>query len=198
MRTIMIHEVDKKILSFMIEHIKDTDILTFDDGLFSCFYYWPGLRDLFPKNKKIFFISTGLVRQDDSVGEKDMTCEDALYSFSKTTDRSSYMSWKEIKIIREEGGIIGGHGHLHFGKYKTSLVSSLGAELEQMKEEFEKNLGSSYSLEYYACPYNKNHRIEQAFLGKDVEILGRERYDIRELMGRPGYKQNEYRTRNTD
>ena len=200
MRTIMIHEVTKEVLAHMITDVEEGDTLTFDDCLASQWLYWPIINRLFPENKKIFFVSTDIVRCSSDRGDCSLTCEEALLR-AEEGDTSGYMSWKEIREIQSEGGIIGGHSHTHCYSYGESLEEELknfSKDIETMKKVMTKQLGCFFKLEYYARPYNKQQVVERRFLGKNVEIVGRERYDIRELMNKPGYNNVEYRKYKTN
>ena len=56
MKTLTIHSVKEE---HFLKLRLDTYKLTFDDGLFSQYFYWPIIRRL--ETEKIFFISTNLI-----------------------------------------------------------------------------------------------------------------------------------------
>lgn len=185
----MIHEVDRKILSFMRDNISKEDIITFDDGLYSQYRYWHVINDMFKDNRKIFFISTDAVR-DGAPAVDIVKCEEAMRRWVEEGSRKHYMSWIEIRAIHEDGGEIGSHGHGHYYSFGNTLeeqVKNFKADIMEMEYLFKMNLG--HVPKSYARPFNKKQPVEKPILG-DVEIFGDERYDIREAMGEPGYDSN--------
>lgn len=185
MTVYMIHELNRKKLLFLDEIVREEDILTFDDGLYSHYRYWGGIRDMFPKNRKIFFIPTEAVRAGAPT-DSYVKCEEAMHRWS-LGDHSAYMSWEEISALHEDGAEIGGHGHGHFYSYGDSREEELfnfKKDIEEMNKQFKINLG--FKPKTFARPYNKEQLLEKTILG-DLEIFGGERTDIRELMGDPGY-----------
>jgi len=187
MRTIMVHEVNKQILKALREFALPSDILTFDDGLYSHYACRNVIKTAFPQNRKIFFISTDAVRSEE-VNPNFVKCEEAMRKWVEEDSREHYMSWEEIKQMKDEGFEIGSHGHGHyysFGETLEDQVQNFRDDTARMKEEFKKHLGELPKV--HARPYNKKQPIEAPILGRQMIVFGDERVDLREIMGEPGY-----------
>jgi hypothetical protein len=176
---LMIHEVNEKILSLPLENY----ILTFDDGLYSQYYYRKELKKI--KTEKILFISTMFVRDKiDDEGIVEITAEEARKNFKF----DGYMSVDEISEMRNKYDfLVGGHGHKHL-KFdctelnKTHVIESMVIDTERMILRFLDWFG--FKPKMYAFPYNKEPKYLRAIL-KQYGIkyfFGSERKDVKELL----------------
>jgi len=202
----LFHEINDSIMQ-IIKNISKNDpeaVLTFDDGLYSNYLYLNELKKL--PNKKIFFISLGILRNNDKRPNKDfITCFDA----HNQNDLNYYMCSNEINEIEDLDSkyncFIGLHGVNHIKcSFKGPLINEInypkissgssfkGLKLcsEIFKEEIEKMLIVSDILlnkkpGYFSWPYNiennfmKNILIHKSnLLNFNLKFFGRERLEF--------------------
>jgi len=201
----LFHEINTEILK-SIQSISKNEpeaILTFDDGLYSNYLYLDELKKL--PNKKIFFISLGILRDSDT--EPNLTfikCSEA----HRQKDTSFYMSINEVNEIEnlspEYNCSVGLHGVDHIKCFlKGPLINKIHYPLiagnkkysgikecsKIFKEEIDKMFIASDILldkktKYFAWPYN----IESSFmhtiivnkvrtLNIELKLFGRERLE---------------------
>jgi peptidoglycan/xylan/chitin deacetylase (PgdA/CDA1 family) len=162
--TLAIHDINlpKQIFNFPLQKY----MLTFDDGLFSQYYYWPVLKTI--KTRKILsiatdFIDSGSLRKQFKVRKPEYlifpNTFESMKLYKENGDRSNYMRVEELKIICErlitENVEIGGHGHKHYhiSDYgKIEKEKKMIQDTEIMLEWFAKNLSifpSCYTYPYY-------------------------------------------------
>jgi hypothetical protein len=183
METLAIHGINP---IFFKCNFKDY-ILTFDDGLYSQYYYLPLIKEM--KNQKIFFICSGLVGNDkkreqfNGVYKEFPDCYHSLATYRKSGDKSNYMNLDEVKNLVDSIGLenVGCHSHNHIKEYNQPLfekIKIIKDDIELMLEWFEKNLNIKPIK--YAFP----HYVDDYFLKlilKDYgfkEFYGRERIAI--------------------
>lgn len=186
--TLMIHEVTEDILKLDLSRYT----LTFDDGLYSHFFYWNVLKDI--PTTKVFFIPTGAIRLEETVrpqfsGEhiKFPTCVEAMNKWFNENNTEDYLTLGEIKKMRDEGAIIGAHGHMHIEKYDEGCLIN---RLEQFRKDnqalanwFRDNL--NFMPRSYCFPFNKELPIQRAVINVEVGCsfyFGKERKDVAELL----------------
>jgi len=183
----MIHEVTEEITKLDLTKYP----LSFDDGLFSQYFYWNLFKDI--PTSKVLFIPTGAIRLDDScrpqfVGKFKTfpTCYKAMERWFSQGDREDYMTLGELKKLREDGAIIGAHSHAHLSSYSDRFITRMNQFREdssQMKEWFVKYLGEV--PETYCFPYNKEYPIMRAVIRVETGIqrfYGHERKAVEELL----------------
>ena len=193
MRVLMIHEMNYEIMDFLEKNVKPSDVLTFDDGLYSQWLFQERILAL--EVECIFYISTGAVRASDVMPKFEFpTCEEAMERWTRDDDRSAYMSWSEIEdLMITNHSYVGGHGHDHvydYGEAKVLVLGKMTKDYEKMRVEFAKNL--RYTPALYCFPYNKTYGvIGRVFCQKMNLETHEDRIDIRELMGDPGYELTE-------
>ncbi len=90
-KIIMIHSWDNKYISY----INDDDILTFDDALYSIYYYREEISKL--PNKKIIFVPTGRILAERKNEPIVTDCYIANNMWLINNDNSAYMIIEEIK-----------------------------------------------------------------------------------------------------
>ena len=145
----MIHEIRDHIFSLPLENYT----LTFDDGLYSQYYYFDRFRDV--DTEKIFFISTNIVSSGNQ--SKDFpTCRDA-HEKAFRGNKEDYMTWKQIEeLMRQPQVTIGGHGHDHndLKTYDRAVdkLTYIFQDTKKMISEFEKHLGIKPTR--FCYPYN--------------------------------------------
>jgi len=202
----LFHEINDNIIK-IIQNISRNDpeaIFTFDDGLYSNYKYLYDLKQL--PNKKIFFISLGILRNNNDLPNKEfITCYDA----HNQKDTKYYMSLEEINEIEDldpkYNCFIGLHGLKHLkSTLKNGIISRINYPpvvgkdeikgLKECKEEFLQDINNMLMLssvllnhqpKYFAWPYN----IESPFmktilvhksklLGYNFEFFGKERLEF--------------------
>lgn len=124
---LMIHEVYDDI--FKIDLEKYT--LTFDDGLYSQFYYYHKFKEI--KTEKIFFISTNIICEQ-SQSMNFLPCRTA-HEKAFTGNKEDYMTLEQIKYLStEENVFIGGHSHNHLN---IDSFQTLNQKINHIKEDTE-------------------------------------------------------------
>jgi peptidoglycan/xylan/chitin deacetylase (PgdA/CDA1 family) len=182
MKTLVLHDIKKEFFNIDLENYQ----LTFDDGLFSQYYYWPLLKKI--KAKKIFFIATNLIDLNNNYKRKKWkgsfkqfpTCFKSLADFRSTKNRKNYMRIGELKELIKDGVIIGAHGHNHLKEYKNAI--HLKKDIEKMLEWFEQNL--NIRPIHFAYPHYKDYSILFYLLryyGFE-KFYGRKRIEIEKLI----------------
>jgi len=114
--TYLFHEINDEIINKikMVSRKDPEAILTFDDGLYSNFKYLKELKEL--PNKKIFFFSADIVRTSNiKPNEEFITCSSA-HKKTGIQAYDSYMSIKELKIIKETDNCFLGYHGVHHSK----------------------------------------------------------------------------------
>jgi hypothetical protein len=174
---LMIHEVN----NFLFDSKKlENYTLTFDDGLYSQFYYYDSIKQI--KTKKIFFISTNIICS----GKQSLdfpTCQKA-HEKSFNGNNEDYMTLDQIIFLMNEDDVsIGGHGHFHknLNQFKNlnEKINHLKKDTELMLEWFEKNL--KFKPNKFCFPYNDDlNGLYKLFLEKYgfEEFYGKERLSI--------------------
>lgn len=178
MKVLMVHEVKQWMLD---ADLSEYDLITFDDGLFSQYFY----RKEFLKwdTPMIFFISTGIV----SDGKQTLnfpSCSEAHRRFFENGDTTNYMTWEQIKELHETPNCtIGGHSHYH-KQYSPAdlklLHSSLIEDSDLMMNAFRKQ---GIEITDFCHPYNKVYPLREGILKRMgiTKFYGDERIAIEEL-----------------
>lgn len=161
--------------------------LSFDDGLFSQYFYWNEIKKI--KTKKILSICSNLIgtgkprNQFDSIPVEFPNTFKCLKLFRKNKNRENYMRISEIKRIKKDA-IIAAHGHNHIYKYTGSLKDKLDLlkyDTEEMLEWFSKNLNIVPTI--YTFPHYKEFSMMRLVLSTYGfnEFIG-PRKEIEELL----------------
>jgi peptidoglycan/xylan/chitin deacetylase (PgdA/CDA1 family) len=182
MKTLTIHDVKPEFFKINFHNYN----LTFDDGLYSQYFYW-NIFDQIPV-KKTFFIATNLIGIDGLGRRKKWKgkmqtfpdCFEALYDYRETRNRENYMRIEELKeIIRyniSDGVEIGAHGHNHIKYYLHS--KQMKQDIERMLEWFDKHLcmrPTSYAYPHYEDPYPLTQMLKEYGF---TNFYGKERIEI--------------------
>lgn len=179
MKILMIHEVRKWMLDL---DLSEYDIITFDDGLYSQYYYY---KHFLKFNKPMyFFISTKITCPEKTFqNEVFPRCDIAHQEFFENGVKRNYMKWSQIKeIYNTKNCFIGGHSHNHYRLKDKSLRESVKicqADINEMLREFRYN---DIEINSFCFPYNEDIMGYRAAL-KDHKItyFGNERIAIEEL-----------------
>ena len=148
---LMIHEIRE----WMFDLPLNDYILTFDDGLYSQYYYNDRFKQL--TTQRIYYISSGIV----SSGRQNLdfpTCVNAHIK-ARQGNTEDYMTVEQIKeLMKDPNVIIGAHSHSHTRLDNfTSLaekVRYINEDTEQMIQWFETNLG--FKPTHFCFPYNED------------------------------------------
>lgn len=178
-KVLMIHEVRP----WMFELPLSDYVLTFDDGLYSQFYFLNHFLKV--DTIKYFFISTNIICPENIQQSLEFPdCRSAHEDFFRKGNPEHYMKWSQIKkISKSPNCIIGGHSHFH-GSYSGMGIKEVYQELikdsELMLRKFaEQNL----IIEDFCLPYNKEQFVYREILLKlgIKKIFGDERIAIETL-----------------
>ena len=184
---LMIHEVTEEILSLPLENY----ILTFDDGLYSQFYYWDEIRRL--NTEKIFFISTGFLRPYRNDKNENLTAVEAR-KMGEDGDLSGYISVEEANWMLDRFAKMGGHGHKHIDvrntkHYRNLPKTSKALKIEKFMIDTERMLFRFYHWfnhhpRIYCFPFNHEEDWMRGILRKYgfKEFYGSERIPVEELL----------------
>lgn len=107
--TYMIHHVCDTIYKY---NFLDSDILTFDDGLYSIYYFKNELKKI--TNEKIIFITPKLVNFKNSSNRNLLNSSKNMELHFKKNDNSGFLSIHEIEeLLNKYNFKIGAHGYTH-------------------------------------------------------------------------------------
>jgi len=146
---LMIHEIKESLFDLPLEDY----ILTFDDGLYSQYYYRKKFLEL--NTTKIYFISTKYIC--DSNQSRDFPTSIVAHEKARTGNYEDFMTLHQIKELQKDPNVyIGGHSHSHLDlREMPSLlekVNHIRKDTEQMINWFATNLNSLPTR--FCYPYN--------------------------------------------
>lgn len=175
MRILELHEIKENYLK--VDLYKEFDIITFDDGLYSQFYY----KDFFVALKKplIYFISSGIINNTNKFTFK--SCLNAHNDFFINHDISAYMSLNQIEQLAEFGEI-GWHMHYHPCLQQYKNIKQMQIILNELK------LGDSFIKKFncnkFCFPYNYKNNFLLYILKKNNfnQFFGDERINFEEYI----------------
>lgn len=173
---LMIHEIRERFFDLPLHDYA----LTFDDGLYSQYYYFDRIKDI--DTEKMFFISTDIVASEDE--DQSITfpvCSAAHDKYFNTYSREDYMKWSQIsKIANTDNCYIGGHSHTH-NRLSMTSIRMLIRDTKDMCNEFTDQLG--YCPDRFCFPYNEHSLIYEKLLSKRgfKQFYGSDRVDIYDL-----------------
>jgi peptidoglycan/xylan/chitin deacetylase (PgdA/CDA1 family) len=191
----MIHGITKNILE-ICETIDEKQTLTYDDGLYNQYVNIDKIIETNPNNKKIFFISLGIIHRNDKAQVNISDSAKAHAKFFKDDDTSAFMSYSQIKeISKKKNCVIGIHGFNHINpNSKKYMDISLKNRYYEYETEIDCIINATYYLMldgiinktvYYCRPYNSENAIFEGVLkrsfaehGFKIIIVGSERLDI--------------------
>ena len=145
---LMIHEVNEWMFDLPLEEYT----LTFDDGLYSQYYYFDKFK-LIP-TEKIYFISTDIICNGAQSLDFPVCIEAHKKAFAG--NKEDYMTLSQIKEIMLDPNVrIGGHSHSHKNLKSYTMLEKLKhikVDTEQMLDWFKVNL--NYTPTAFCFPYN--------------------------------------------
>jgi peptidoglycan/xylan/chitin deacetylase (PgdA/CDA1 family) len=176
---LMIHEIKEWMFRLPLEDY----VLTFDDGLYSQYYYLDRFKQY--NTPKYFFISTNIICKEEMTQSEEFPhCVEAHEKFFASDIDKHYMKWSQIKEIhRTPQCFIGGHSHYH-ARYDDLSISELYARLtedtDRMLEIFAEN---EIKIDSFCYPYNKQYTLYKSILEKHhiTKFFGSERVAIEDL-----------------
>jgi hypothetical protein len=166
MKTLVIHEVKRSFFELPLHKYR----LTFDDALYSQYYYLPLIDTI--RTKKVFFVTPSMIGegekrdQYDGVDKDWPSCYEAMAKWREEGDNSNYMRLSELWMLEDE---IGAHGYHHLKEYGSTLyvqTKTLKDDTDKMIDWFTTNLGvkpSKYSFPHYEEPRFGSQIISQQF-----------------------------------
>lgn len=177
---LMIHEVREEMFKLPL----DQYTLTFDDGLYSQFYYYPAFAEI--PTEKIYFISSNIICSGHQ-SSGFPACRDAHVK-ARAGNFEDYMTVEQIKELMADPLVeIGGHSHNHVRLDKkmplVEKVTHLRADTELMVDWFGDVL--SYMPTSFCFPYNDPVQVLYPALLKQygfTKFYGKERIAIETLL----------------
>lgn len=177
---LMIHEVRESMFSLPL----DEYILTFDDGLYSQYYYFDKFKEI--RTEKIYFISSNIICNGPQSAEFPCCTEAHKKAFSG--NKEDYMTVEQIKEMMQDPLVsIGAHSHDHVDLYSLpklfDRVNHISKDTENMISWFKTHLG--FKPTKFCFPYNEDlDGMYKAVLHKYgfTEYYGRERIAIESLL----------------
>jgi peptidoglycan/xylan/chitin deacetylase (PgdA/CDA1 family) len=183
---LMIHEVFDEIFNLDLEKY----ILTFDDALYSQFYYYPQISKI--KTKKIFFVSTNII-SNVKQSKNFLSCVES-HKKAFNGNKEDYMNIDQIKFLMYENDVeIGAHSHNHktLSQFKTlnEKVEHIKKDTELMINWFDQNL--NYVPKKFCFPYNDDLNGFYKLLLKKYgfqDFYGKERLNVNHLLEKTSLK----------
>lgn len=177
---LMIHEIR----DWMFELPLEQYTLTFDDGLYSQYYYFERFKSI--PTEKIYFISSDIICS----GKQSIdfpACRDA-HKKAFSGNKEDFMTIDQIKeLMRDPLVSIGGHSHAHnrLSNYNKIVekIQHIKTDTEAMIEWFKSNL--DYVPTRFCFPYNDDYEGMYPALLKTFgfkEFYGHERTPIETLQ----------------
>ena len=157
---LMIHEVRDWMLDLPLEKYT----LTFDDALYSQYYYFDYFNKL--DTEKIIFVSSNILA-DNNQSTEFLDCQ-AAHEKAAVGNTEDYMTLAQIKELMQLPNVrIGGHSHFHQDITKINglmnQVNHIKNDTKLMIQWFEQNLRFIPTM--FCFPHNNNlHGIYQEIL----------------------------------
>lgn len=166
-----IHEINDNIMKKLrkIARKHPEAILTFDDALYSQYKYIDELEEL--PNKKIFYITAGIVNTTKKFDDEFITCAEAhaMLKWDRKKGLQYYMSWEQINdIATRKNCQLGMHGfsHLDTNAIKPSdKLDIIKEDISKMIKTFKDHLPINIDWEYnYNPPYDVEDDLYESLL----------------------------------
>jgi hypothetical protein len=189
-KIIMFHEINDNIINILKENQNYLAyaVFTFDDGLYSQYYYFDKINDLFPNNPKIFFISTDIIYTGFESQIINISCYDAHKKYFTENNKQAYMTLSQIKSLNKKNNCyIGGHGHKHLHAINCTreplkiFCKNWINDFITMKEKFTEY--KLYNIKIFCTPYNEENIILNGLLKRVYNgyIIGKQRIAIEDI-----------------
>lgn len=177
----MLHEICEDTLNLTL----DQYTLTFDDGLYSQYYYFDHFQAI--PTEKIYFISSNTICLDNKQSLCFPSCREA-HKKASVGNMEDYMSVDQIKLMMEDPLVtIGGHSHSHTSLHNfprmVDKIQYIMDDTERMLEWFNRNLNIHPTS--FCFPYNEDFQgLYPAILKRYgfTEFYGRERIPVETLQ----------------
>jgi hypothetical protein len=146
---LMIHEIKEFFFDLPLENY----ILTFDDGLFSQYHYYPRFKEI--PTEKIYFISSGIIC--DCAQSYEFPACHVAHEKAFAGNKEDYMTLEQIKELMKDPLVtIGAHSHSHkclkdFNKV-THRAMYMIDDTKTMMNWFKENL--KFKPTKFCFPYN--------------------------------------------
>lgn len=178
---LMLHEIREEFFNLPLEDY----ILTFDDGLFSQYYYYPLFKKI--PTQKIYFISSGIIC-DGLQSTEFPNCQDA-HEKAFSGNKEDYMNLSQIKELMNDPLVtIGAHSHYHRNlknhDSSTQLIQHIIVDTKTMMNWFREKL--NFVPNSFCFPYNDDSNQIYKHILKSAgftNFYGKERIDIQNLLG---------------
>ena len=171
--TLLIHEVRP----WMLEIDLPFDIITFDDALYSQFFYAEHFLSL--GKRLIVFVSTGIVHQGGAEQILDIACSEAHNRFFTFGDTRPYMTKEQILDLYNKGFEIGLHGVTH--SHMPKGIRGVKQALEEAKQSYETLVSWGITPKAMSYPYNEPNIGFKVLDRYGFEYFGDERVEIERL-----------------
>ncbi len=173
-KSLMVHDVKY----YYVKYLSDKYTLTFDDGLYSVYYYREKLKRI--NTTKIVFIPTDRILSSRKTKPILTDCFKANSLWLNHKDNSAYMTIDEVKDLYDMGFVIGCHSHYHSREYKSKNL--IREDINLTMRWFQEHLGCT--PEYFAFPYNiENELLKYELMKNGVKYFyGAERVPIEEIV----------------
>ena len=177
---LMIHEVREWMFDLPLQDYT----LTFDDGLYSQYYYNDRFKQL--GTQRIYFISSNII--SNSIQSIEFpTCVEA-HKKARLGNTEDYMSVEQIKdLMQDPNVVIGAHSHSHtrLNTFKTlaEKVKYINSDTELMLQWFDATL--DFKPTHFCFPYNEDlDGLYQGLLKKQgfTDFYGRGRIPVETLL----------------
>jgi len=173
---LMIHEIKEEFFDLPLENY----ILTFDDGLYSQYHYYPRFKEI--PTEKIYFISSGIIC-NGSQSTEFPACHIA-HDKAFQGNFEDYMTLDQIKELMKDPLVsIGGHSHVHKNLKELTKVTHRAMHImddtKLMMNWFKENL--NFTPTKFCFPYNDDNDGFYVPVLKSVgftEFYGKERLAI--------------------
>lgn len=179
---LMIHEVREWMLDLPLQNY----VLTFDDGLYSQFYYHKEFIKF--NTPMIYFVSSGIICPEDIEQSTAFPCCDDSHTKAFNGVYEDYMKLSQIQELNKLAGVeIGGHSHSHtrlslFTNY-TDRFKHIIDDTSRMMQWFRQEMRAEPSS--FCYPYNEAdvNRVYKHVLYKNsiTRVYGNERLAIEKL-----------------
>lgn len=178
--TLMIHDMREEFFELPL----DCYTLTFDDGLFSQWYYLDRLANI--NTEKIFFISTDFLSSGQQSLDFPLSC--VAHEKGRSGNFEDFMTVQQVQqIMNTPNCRIGGHGHKHI---RLREVPRAIDRIKHIKDDTEQMLAAFRRLfnvvpTTFCYPYNED--LIGLYTGMlrqygFTEFFGRERIAIETLL----------------
>lgn len=177
----MIHDIREEMFSLPL----DQYILTFDDGLYSQYYYYPRFKEI--PTQKVYFISSGIVC-NQLQSTMFPTCSMA-HQKAFSGNKEDYMTIEQIKELMTDPLVeIGGHSHSHQNVGTITGLANKARHIindtDLMIRWFETNIG--FKPVKFCFPYNDDASgLYRSLLKKRFNIFefyGKDRIAVEPLL----------------